>query len=84
MKTADIKPGQVWRVDPPNYYAMITGVASVGFFPDARVVLKYEDGATEEARFTAEEADALMVAAEDSILPVVSAVQGRRVGGIKV
>lgn len=83
MKTADIKPGQVWRVDPPNYYAMITGVASVGFFPGGRVVLKYTDNTTEEARFTAEEADALMLAAEDSILPVVSAllerVKGRKI-----
>lgn len=78
MKCSEIPAGSIQVFVAPNLHAMICGVYRAGFHPDGRVTLVYVDESRETAQFTQEEAEGLMAKAEESIFPVVSAVQAKR------
>lgn len=78
MTIQEIPKGSIYSIVPPNIQAMICGVYKAGFYPDGRIVLVYTDDSREEAKFPIEEAQALMDKGEESIFPIVSAVQSKR------
>lgn len=75
---ASIPKGNVLVLSAPNIQAMISGVYMARFFSTGKIELVYTDNTKEAASFSIEQSQALWDKGQESIFPVVSAVQSKR------
>jgi len=78
MLLQNIPDGQVYTICASNLEAFICGAYKAGFHTDGKIVVVYTDQSRETGIFSIEDSQVLLDKGEESIFPIVGAVQSQR------